>query len=85
MRSASSAGTASAEAGALPREYDIPEYDAQIITGTKHMADLFEETTKICDKPKKVSNWLMGETMRLLKENSMEAEEIALHQSIWLL
>ena len=55
------------------REYDIPEYDAQIITGTKHMADLFEETTKICDKPKKVSNWLMGETMRLLKENSMEA------------
>ena len=28
------------------REYDIPEYDAQIITGTKHMADLFEETTK---------------------------------------
>lgn len=40
------------------------------------MADLFEETTKICDKPKKVSNWLMGETMRLLKENSMEAEEI---------
>ena len=58
------------------REYDIPEYDAQIITGTKHMADLFEETTKICGKPKKVSNWLMGETMRLLKENSMEAEEI---------
>ena len=40
------------------------------------MADLFEETTKICGKPKKVSNWLMGETMRLLKENSMEAEEI---------
>ena len=58
------------------KEFDIPEYDAQIITGTKHMADLFEETTKICDKPKKVSNWLMGETMRLLKENSMEAEEI---------
>ena len=58
------------------REYDIPEYDAQIITGTKHMADLFEETTKICSKPKKVSNWLMGETMRLLKENGMEAEEI---------
>ena len=58
------------------REYDIPDYDAEIITGTKHMADLFEETTKICGKPKKVSNWLMGETMRLLKENSMEAEEI---------
>ena len=35
------------------REYDIPDYDAEIITGTKHMADLFEETTKICGKPKK--------------------------------
>jgi aspartyl-tRNA(Asn)/glutamyl-tRNA(Gln) amidotransferase subunit B len=59
------------------KEYDIPDYDADIITGTKHMADLFEETTKICKKPKKVSNWLMGETMRLLKENAMEADEIS--------
>ena len=58
------------------REYDIPDYDAEIITGTKHMADLFEETTKICGKPKKVSNWLMVETMRLLKEHDMEPDEI---------
>ena len=35
----------------------------------KHMADLFEATTAICGKPKKVSNWLMVETMRLLKEH----------------
>ena len=54
------------------KEYDIPEYDAEIITGTKKMADIFEATTAICNKPKKVSNWLMVETMRLLKENEME-------------
>jgi aspartyl-tRNA(Asn)/glutamyl-tRNA(Gln) amidotransferase subunit B len=59
------------------REYDIPEYDARIITGTKKMADIFEATTAICNKPKKVSNWLMVETMRLLKENEMEAESIS--------
>ncbi len=59
------------------KEYDIPDYDAGIITGSKRMADLFEETTGICGKPKKVSNWLMGETMRLLKENSMEADELS--------
>ena len=59
------------------KEYDIPEYDAEIITGTKKMADLFEATTAICNKPKKVSNWLMVETMRLLKENDMEAEDIS--------
>lgn len=59
------------------KEYDIPEYDAEIITGTKKMADLFEATTAICGKPKKVSNWLMVETMRLLKENDMEPDEIS--------
>ena len=60
------------------KEYDIPEYDAKILTESKHMADVFEATTKICNKPKKVSNWLMGETMRLLKEKDMEPENISL-------
>lgn len=40
------------------------------------MADLFEATTAICKKPKKVSNWLMVETMRLMKEHEMEAEDL---------
>ena len=40
------------------KEFDIPDYDAQIITNSKHMADLFEAATAICEKPKKVSNWL---------------------------
>ena len=57
-------------------EYEIPEYDAQIITSYKKMADIFEATTAICSKPKKVSNWLMVETMRLLKEHDMEPDEI---------
>ena len=59
------------------KEYELPDYDAQIITGSKHMADIFEETTAICKKPKKVSNWLMGETFRLLKEHEKEPEDIA--------
>ena len=58
------------------KEYDIPQYDAEILTNSKHMADIFEETATICGKPKKVSNWLMVETMRLLKENGMEPEDI---------
>lgn len=59
------------------KEFDIPQYDAEIITGSKHMADIFEATTAICNKPKKVSNWLMVETLRLLKEYDMEPEEIS--------
>ena len=59
------------------KEYDIPEYDAKILTESKHMADIFEAATKICGKPKKVSNWLMVETMRLLKEKDMDPEDIS--------
>ena len=59
------------------RVFDIPQYDAEIITASKHMADIFEAASAICGKPKKVSNWLMVETMRLLKERNMEPEEIA--------
>ena len=58
------------------KEYDIPEYDAKLLTESKHMADIFEATTKICNKPKKVSNWLMVETMRLCKEYEMDVEDI---------
>jgi aspartyl-tRNA(Asn)/glutamyl-tRNA(Gln) amidotransferase subunit B len=58
------------------KEFDIPEYDAQILTGAKQLADLFEETTAICGRPKKVSNWLMGETLRLLKEENEEPDAL---------
>ncbi len=58
------------------KEYDIPDYDIEIITASKRMADIFEETVERCGQPKKVSNWLMVETLRLLKENGMEPEDI---------
>lgn len=57
-------------------EYDIPEYDIDIITGSKKMADIFEETISLGASPKKVSNWLMVETMRLMKEHELDADEL---------
>lgn len=57
-------------------EFDLPEYDIDIITASKHMADLFEATVALGSQPKKVSNWLMVETLRLLKENGLDAEDI---------
>ena len=57
-------------------EFDIPDYDIEIITGSKHMADIFEACVAICNQPKKVSNWLMVETLRLLKEKEMDPEDI---------
>ena len=57
-------------------EFGLPEYDADIITLHKKMADIFEKTTEICKLPKKVSNYLMGETMKLLKAENKEPEDI---------
>lgn len=58
-------------------EYDIPEYDANIITSSKHLSDIFEETVKLCNKPKEVSNWIMVETMRILNAKEMEPDEVS--------
>ncbi len=64
------------KAARYKKEFDIPEYDINIITSSKSLADMFEATTAICHNAKKVSNWLMVETMRLLKEKEMEPEDI---------
>ena len=45
-------------------EYAIPEYDANVLTSEKDNADYFEECITLGGKPKKVSNWIMGELLR---------------------
>lgn len=57
-------------------EFKLSPYDADIITGSKHMADIFETVTAICGKPKEAANWLMVEAMRLLKETETEPENM---------
>ncbi|NNK93351.1 MAG: Asp-tRNA(Asn)/Glu-tRNA(Gln) amidotransferase subunit GatB, partial [Desulfobacterales bacterium] len=48
-------------------EYDLPEYDAAILTGSRELADYFETAVGKGPEPKKVSNWMMTELMRELK------------------
>ncbi len=62
-------------------EFDIPLYDAEIITTSVKLAQIFEEAANICGKPKSVSNWIITETLRLIKENNMEAEELSFSPS----
>jgi len=57
-------------------EYGLPEYDASILTGSKVLADFFEEAVKKTSNAKAVSNWIMGDLLRILKEKEMEVEEI---------
>ncbi len=57
------------------KEYGLPEYDADMLTQSRSMADYYEEAVKISGQPKVVSNWMMGELMRLLNAESKEIED----------
>lgn len=64
-----------AQVGELPfqrkerfmREYELSEYDAEIITSRKDIADYFEICVEKGGKPKAVANWIMGDLTALLK------------------
>lgn len=49
-------------------KYALPEYDAKIITADKEIADFFDETVRYYNQPKTVSNWIMGDLLRKVKE-----------------
>ena len=48
-------------------EFNLPDYDAVILTESKELADYFEAAVEVCTQPKKVSNWMMTELLRELK------------------
>lgn len=69
---------AEAKAARYQSEFGLPKYDAGILTEEKPIADLFEQAVAACGKPKEVSNWIMGETMAMMKEKSVPAENLML-------
>jgi aspartyl-tRNA(Asn)/glutamyl-tRNA(Gln) amidotransferase subunit B len=59
-------------------EYQLPEYDAGVLTASGVTARFFEETVALYNEPKQISNWLMVEVPPLLKELELSMEEIPL-------
>lgn len=57
-------------------EYDLPEYDAGVLTATKEMADFFEETVALGANAKQASNWLMGEVSGYMNKHLKELHEL---------
>ncbi|MBR3249388.1 MAG: Asp-tRNA(Asn)/Glu-tRNA(Gln) amidotransferase subunit GatB [Clostridia bacterium] len=57
-------------------EYKLSEKDANIITSSKHLSDLFEEASSICKNSKAVNNWIISDISRILNEEEMEPSEI---------
>ncbi|MDA8105678.1 MAG: Asp-tRNA(Asn)/Glu-tRNA(Gln) amidotransferase subunit GatB [Nitrospiraceae bacterium] len=59
-------------------EYGLPEYDADLLTTEKAVAEWFEESIKAGGQPKAVANWMMGDLMRLLNEENREIADCPL-------
>ena len=53
-------------------EFQLPEYDSNIIVSSKYLSDFFEAATKVCNNPKSVSNWIMTDIIRVQNEEGLE-------------
>jgi len=57
------------------KDYQIPAYDAGVLTSDKALANYYEEVVKLCSQPKAASNWVMGDVMRFLNEDKLDIRQ----------
>ena len=60
------------------QQLGLPEYDAEVLTSAKQLADFYERCVEIYNSPKVVSNWVMGEMLRMMNASGSELEEVRL-------
>ncbi|WP_018935308.1 Asp-tRNA(Asn)/Glu-tRNA(Gln) amidotransferase subunit GatB [Thioalkalivibrio sp. ALJ24] len=56
-------------------EYELPEYDAGVLTATREMGDFYEAVVRGCNAPKLAANWVMGEFSAALNRSEVELAE----------
>ena len=65
--------------GRFTSQYGLPEYDADILTGERTLSDYFEAAVKAYGgDPKRVSNWLMNDVLRMINEKGFFASDLRL-------
>jgi len=57
------------------QHYQVPEYDADILTSARAMANYYEEAVRLFPEPKIVSNWMMGDLLKELKHDEREIDQ----------
>jgi aspartyl-tRNA(Asn)/glutamyl-tRNA(Gln) amidotransferase subunit B len=63
-------------------QYELPEYDADILTGERGLSDYFETAAAVYETdPKRVSNWVMNDVLRLMNDRDILAEDLRLTPS----
>jgi len=55
--------------------YNLPKYDAEVLVSDKALADFFERSVQLHNRPKEISNWMMSDLLRSLYENNLELTE----------
>jgi aspartyl-tRNA(Asn)/glutamyl-tRNA(Gln) amidotransferase subunit B len=55
------------------REYGLPPYDAEVLTARKDVADYFESAVRSHANPKAISNWVMGDVLRVIRDRKLDA------------
>lgn len=58
------------------KEYDLPEYDAGVLTQSKALAAFYEETVEYSKDPKQVSNWVMGDVLRRINDEELDIKDL---------
>ena len=58
-------------------DYDLPDYDAVILTSSKDLADYYEAAVKVCPSAKKLSNWIMTELLREVKAEDISGCKVS--------
>jgi len=53
-------------------QYGLPPYDAELLTARRDVADYFEAAVKAHSNPKAISNWVMGDLFRVIKEKRLD-------------
>lgn len=59
-------------------EYKLSAYDAGQLTRSRHLAEIFEQTVRLCGQPKEAANFLLGDCMRLLNQDGKEPADLRL-------
>ena len=56
-------------------EWQLPDYDAQVLTLDRAVADYFEAVARACREPKLAANWIMTELLAALSERRLPVTE----------
>ncbi len=56
--------------------YGLSEYDANLLTGERRLADFFEEALATCNEAKKIANWITNQLVAALKEKGLTISEM---------